>query len=95
MAEDFYNDSPNPAPSSDSAVEAKEDEAGDSNVAMLNKSFFPAGKDLKPGSVCKIRVEEDHGDQLLVAYVHDEEPVEEAPEVAAPPMDSEMAGFMS
>lgn len=62
---------------------------------MLPKSFFPAGKDLKPGSTCKVKVDSVQEDQVVVAYVHDEEPVEEAPEVAAPPMDAEMSGFMS
>lgn len=94
MAEDFYNDSPEPSPSADVAVES-EAENEDSNVALLPKSFFPGDKDLKPGSTCKVRVEEVQEDQVLVSYQREEESEPEvAPAPAMPPPDMEMAQYM-
>lgn len=90
MAEDYYGDSTGQAAP---AAEAQtEESAEESDVALLPKSFFPADKPLKPGSTCKVRVKEVQEDQVLVTYERDESQ-EAAP--APPPMDEEMAQYMS
>lgn len=70
------------------------DESGDSNVALLPKTFFPPDKPLKIGNECTVKIEEVQDDQVLVSYSHSPqaEPETEAP---APPMDEEMAGYMA
>jgi len=92
--ENYYDDAATtaaaPAPEAETSNGAEE-----SNVALLPKSFFPGDKDLTPGSVCQVRVEEVQEDQVLVSYQHDESQAaaQEAPAVEAPPMDEEMAGL--
>ncbi len=99
MAEDnYYDDAPLPAEAEATMAEAPvEEEVQDSNLTLLPKSFFPPEKDLAPGSVCKIQVEEVREDQVLVSYAKDEgqeeEVLEEAPMPAGPPMDAEMSGM--
>lgn len=93
--ENFYDDMPAPAePSEDEAP--VEEEVQDSNLTLLPKSFFPPEKDLAPGSVCKIKVEEVREDQVLVSYAKDEsheEVMEEAPMPGGAPVDAEMSGM--
>lgn len=88
MAENYYDDSPAPntPPSNPESPESE-----DSNIALLPKSFFPPEKDLTPGSVCRVRVEEVQEDQVLVSYQHDES---QEPEAApALPPDEQMSGL--
>ena len=92
--ENFYDDLPAPAeaPMEEAPVE---EEVQDSNLTLLPKSFFPPEKDLAPGSVCKIQVEEVREDQVLVSYLKDEtaEEVVEAPMPGGVPVDEEMSGM--
>ncbi len=99
MAENFYDDMPAPAADTTAAPAPEpEEEPSDSNLTLLPKSFFPPEKDLAPGSVCKIQVEEVREDQVLVSYLKDETQEEEvvAPEMATEPISppgGEMAGM--
>jgi len=66
----------------------------DGRTALLPMDFFQ-GKELKPGSVCKIKIGRLLEGQAEVMYVSDEgeapSPGEEEPEEA----DEEMSGYMN
>jgi hypothetical protein len=102
MAENYYDDSPTPAAAATPVAPPTEEAAPkgeDSNIAILPKSFFPPEKDLTPGSVCKVRVEEVQDDSVLVSYEKDESQETEAPpmepgmEAMPPGGGGEMAGM--
>lgn len=78
--EDYYSDSAPPA----QAAPAKPDEGAP--TALIPKSFF-GGKDLTPGTECRVRVDQVMEDQVAVSYVpHREEESE---------MDEEMSEYMT
>lgn len=87
-------DQNNPAPETD-----EDDNSGmeleprdDTKTALLPLEFFQ-GKDLQPGSECRIKIERVLEGQAEVSYV----PHDSAPDVTAsePEGDEEMAGYMN
>jgi hypothetical protein len=81
MPEDYLSDAPE-------AEAAPESEAkSDVKTALLPVAFFQ-GKELEPGTVCKIKIESVEDDQAQVSYVPHEEreemkgDLEEAPAAA-------------
>jgi hypothetical protein len=87
MADDYMSDSGpteggNPTPPPEEGEEQAE-----SKTALLPISFFE-GKELTPGTECKVRVEGVQEDQVEVSYVpHTEEVAPEGSEAELPPED--------
>ena len=81
---DLYDDAPMPG-KPDAAPDEKKEHQDDQASAVLPKSFFQ-GKDLTPGTQCKVEIERVMDDQVQVAYVpHDESKEDESGEGEAPP----------
>lgn len=84
MDQDYMSDSGpmeggNPTPAPEEAAEGK--------TALLPISFFE-GKELTPGTECKVRVEAVQEDQVEVSYVpHTEEVAPEGSEAEVPEED--------
>jgi hypothetical protein len=84
--------SPAPEGGDDLGMEVDNPTESEAQTALLPTDFFQ-GKDLTPGTECKVRVERVLDGQVEVTYVpHNEEP-EVGEEVESP--DSEMAGYMN
>lgn len=77
MNENYMSDDNEPQPSGNSQEDSK---GSETSTALLPIAFFQ-GKDLKPGSVCSVKIEKVEDDQAEVSYVpHDQEEAgEEAP----------------
>lgn len=78
MADDYMADysSETPEPAA-----APREEKSDAKSALLPIAFFQ-GKELEPGGICSVRIEDVQEDQVLVSYVPHQE--EEASEKYAP-----------
>lgn len=96
MPDDMYSDAPEgaaaaPAPESDEGKESSEEP-----TAVLPKNFF-APEDLKPGYVCKVKIDKVFDDQVAVTYLGSgdkEESGEGEQPSAAPPMAAPQGGGM-
>ncbi len=80
-SENYYENSTPPA---DSAADKSPGEAtehqSDQSTGLLPKSFFE-GKELTPGTVCKVKIERVLDDEVEISYVpHDDEESEPAPD---------------
>jgi len=62
------------------------------STGLLPTEFFQ-GKELKPGTVCKVRITQVLNGQVQVAYVPHKE-VEPAPGEEVEPDDDELNGYM-
>ena len=73
--DDYMSDTPETA---EQPVQEKTEPKNDERTALLPLSFFE-GKEVTPGTVCKVRVERVHEDQAEVTYLpHSEEEGSEA-----------------
>ncbi len=95
MAEMYSTPEPNPGPEpegDDAGMEVDNPTEGSEQTALLPIDFFQ-GKDLEPGSECKVRVSRVLDGQVEVTYVQHES---EEPEVGAEPepADPEMEQLM-
>lgn len=71
------------------------DQDGDeSSTGLLPTSFFQ-GKELKPGTVCKVRIEKVLDGQVQVSYVPHNETSPAPGEEPEEPDDAEMSGYMN
>ena len=69
---DLYDDSPMQG-KPDMAADDKREQQDNQAAAVLPKDFFQ-GKDLKPGTECKVRIERVMDDEVQVSYVpHEDE----------------------
>lgn len=84
MADDMYDEEASQTESGD--TESSEENADTSeDTALLPKSFFP-NKQLEPGKVCKVKVDEVYEDEVMVSYVQHEGDSEDKEEVKEPEM---------
>jgi hypothetical protein len=83
MPDDIYDEEASQTEAGDESTgEETENEDSSEETALLPKSFFH-GKALKPGNVCKIKVDEVYEDEVMVSYVRhdsDSEDSEDKPE---------------
>ena len=85
-SEDTAPDSapPPPPPQGDQAPDDAKQHQDDAQTGVLPKDFFQ-GKDLKPGTECKVRIEQVMDDEVAVTYVPHSTEDEGAGEEAASP----------
>lgn len=75
MADDYMSDTDTAAAPE---VDTPTEETSDTKTSLLPIAFFQ-GKELEPGTECKVRIESVEDDQVQVSYVpHTEEESEEA-----------------
>lgn len=82
MAEDYMSDGDEAAPAAEPA------EPKGTKTALLPIDFFE-GKDLEPGTECKIRITKVHDDQVEAEYVPHTEEAELGEEPVAMPSGME------
>ena len=83
---------PQPEAEDDAGMEVDNPSESEASTALLPNDFFQ-GKELKPGTECKVRSERVLDGQVEVTYVAHES---EEPEVGAEPepADEEMTSYM-
>lgn len=92
-SEDMYDDS-GPSVATPRTAPKKKDEG--TSTGLLDESFFQ-GKELKPGTVCSVKIEKVFGDgQVEVSYVSKESEDESSEdEMEMPSGDAEMEDMMA
>ncbi len=81
-SENYYENSAPPADSAatDQAPDEATEHQSDQSTGLLPKSFFD-GKELTPGTECKVRIERVLDDEVEISYVpHDQEESESSPD---------------
>jgi hypothetical protein len=91
----MYDDQPMGGPGKqDMGADQKREQQDDQETAVLPKGFFQ-GKDLSPGTECKVKIERVMDNEVMVSYVpHDGDGEEDAAPAPSAPMDNEPASAM-
>jgi len=93
MAEMYSTPEPQPGAEDDAGMQVDNPSESSAQTALLPTDFFQ-GKELEPGSECKVRIERVLDGQVEVTYVpHGTEEPEVGEETG--PEDEEMAGYMN
>lgn len=85
---------PQSADADEIGMEVDEGGGEEESTGLLPNSFFQ-GKELKPGTVCKVRIEKVLDGQVQVSYVPHNESEPAPGEEHDEPDDDEMSGYMN